>query len=272
MTVGVAGLVPLAELLTTLRGSGDGAIALAVDVMERGQDALPPVRDDLTSAMRDELVATGVLRADGRADVGRATELISVCEVLAATTAAGKTMSDEPILYLSGPSDAVTLRDEERLDGLVLDVIRGATESLVIGGAFWNSGGFDILDEVLGPALGVRAVPTTIYANVPDDGHEEFTDRVDELAAEGPVTVKFFAGPEPTMLHAKFVIRDQVQGYLGTANLTSWGMHGGHIEAGVELSPGQCRRLLSFLEELEKAHLFVERAVRPSVPHSRPRL
>ena len=77
------------------------------------------------------------------------------------------------------------------------------------------------------------------------------------------MTVKFFAGREPTMLHAKFVVRDNVQGYLGTANLTSWGMLR-HIEAGVELSPGQCRRLLAFLKELEGANLFVEHKLRPA--------
>ena len=133
---GMAELVPLSELLESLRGSRSAATALAVDVMQRGQEALPPVRDDLTSAIREELVATGVLRPNGRADVGRASELISVCDVLAAATTPSAPPRDEPILYLSGPAEVVTLGDRERLDSLVLDVIRGATESLAIGGAF----------------------------------------------------------------------------------------------------------------------------------------
>lgn len=265
---GLAELVPVSELLESLRGSKSGATALAVEVMHHGQKALPPVRDDLTSAVREKLVATGVLREDGHADVGKANDLIRVCDVLAAATTTGAAPADEPILYLSGRSEVVTIQDRERLDGLVLDVIRGATNSLVIGGAFWNREGFDILAEVLGPALSVRAVPTTIYANLPAQDHDSFLQRVTELATEGPMTVKFFAGPEPTMLHAKFVIRDGTQGYLGTANFTSWGMHR-HIEAGVELSPGQCRRLLSFLKELEDAHLFVERDIGPALRGSR---
>jgi hypothetical protein len=57
------------------------------------------------------------------------------------------------------------------------------------------------------------------------------------------------------MLHAKFVIRDRRHGYLGTANLTSWGMQG-HIEAGVELTVGQSERFVQFLAQLDAANLF----------------
>jgi phosphatidylserine/phosphatidylglycerophosphate/cardiolipin synthase-like enzyme len=59
------------------------------------------------------------------------------------------------------------------------------------------------------------------------------------------------------MLHAKFVIADRRIGYLGTANLTSWGFQR-HIEAGVELTPGQAERFVMFLEQLEAAGLFTE--------------
>ncbi|RWA21864.1 hypothetical protein MELE44368_14310 [Mycolicibacterium elephantis DSM 44368] len=58
------------------------------------------------------------------------------------------------------------------------------------------------------------------------------------------------------MLHAKFVIADRRLGYLGTANLTSWGFQG-HIEAGVQLTAGQAERFVIFLEHLEAAGVFV---------------
>jgi hypothetical protein len=61
------------------------------------------------------------------------------------------------------------------------------------------------------------------------------------------------------MLHAKFVIGNRTRGYLGTANLTSWGLQGGHVEAGVELTPGQCERFVVFLEQLRASGMFVER-------------
>lgn len=61
------------------------------------------------------------------------------------------------------------------------------------------------------------------------------------------------------MLHAKFVVRDRKHGYLGTANLTSWGMRG-HIEAGVELTPGQSERFVQFLEQIDAAGMFADDA------------
>ncbi|WP_371865662.1 phospholipase D-like domain-containing protein [Nocardia ninae] len=73
--------------------------------------------------------------------------------------------------------------------------------------------------------------------------------------------MRWFRGRRPTMLHAKFVIADRQFGYLGTANLTSWGLQG-HIEAGIELSSAQAERFVIFLEELEAAGLFTD------VPHT----
>jgi hypothetical protein len=108
---------------------------------------------------------------------------------------------------LSAPPGTVTLTDDERLEGLVLDTVRMAVSSLVIGGAFWNDAGFAILDDVLAPALQVRRVPTTIYVNRPaEEFATGFRERLAELGALGPLTVRWFVGPRPTMLHAKFVI------------------------------------------------------------------
>lgn len=39
-------------------------------------------------------------------------------------------------------------------------------------------------------------------------------------------------------MHSKFVVRDGVEGYMGTANLTSHGL-AQHVEMGVQLTEGQ---------------------------------
>lgn len=253
---GLVGLVPLAELLAEMTGSRSGATNLAVRILHSGAAGLPTPHDDTHVAARHDLVATGVLTEAGVAVHGRAAELITVCELLAASTVPSPAPPPDPRLVLSAPPGTVPVLDNERLDGLVLDVIRRATTRLDIGGAFWNESGFEMLDEVLLPALRIRHIPTTIYVNSPDAEHRAvLVDRLESLRTSDPVTIRWFRGPRPTMLHAKFVIRDRRHGYLGTANLTSWGMQG-HIEAGVELTIGQSERFVQFLAQLDAANLF----------------
>jgi len=253
---GLVGLVPLAELLAEMTGSRPGATNLALNILQSGAANLPTPHDDTHVAARHELAAAGVVTDAGVPVHGRAAELIIVCEVLAASTVPSPTPPPDPRLVLSAPPGTVPVLDNERLDGLVLDVIRQAMTRLDIGGAFWNEGGFEMLDEVLLPAIRTRHIPTTIYANSPDAEHRAaLLLRLEGLRTAGPVTIRWFQGPRPTMLHAKFVIRDRRHGYLGTANLTSWGMQG-HIEAGVELTVGQSERFVQFLTQLDSANVF----------------
>lgn len=255
---GLAGLVPLAELLAEIVGSRQGAVRLAAEIFHRGAAALPRDNDNVVYAARRQLVAAGVVTDSGVPVVHRAAEMVVVCEVLAASTVPSSAPPPEPRLVLSAPAGTAPIADVERLDGLVLDVIRQATDTLHIGGAFWNDQGFQLLEELLLPALEVRAVTAMIYANSPAE--ERFRgpleERLGRLVATGKVVLRWFSGERPTMLHAKFVIADRRLGYLGTANLTSWGLQG-HIEAGVELTAGQAERFVVFLEQLETAGLFV---------------
>ncbi|MGY2089123.1 phospholipase D-like domain-containing protein [Nocardia gipuzkoensis] len=256
---GIVALVPLAELLAETAGSRQDAVHLAAEIFDEGARALPQGTGNTIYAARRELLSTGVVTDTGVPVPHRAAELLIVCEVLAASTIPDSAPPDEHRLVLSGPAEAVSIGDAERLDGLVLDVIRHATCTLHLGGAFWNPAGFKQLDEVLVPALKVREINTVIYANIPDQERHRTSLRqhLDRLASIGPVTLRWFSGPRPTMLHAKFVIADRRIGYLGTANLTSWGFQR-HIEAGVELTPGQAQRFVMFLEQLEAADLFTE--------------
>jgi len=249
-------LVPLAELLAELAGSRTGATRLALELSMRGAAALPPHNDDVVIAARHELASAGVLTDAGVVSCSRAAELVIVCDVLAASTAPTPTPPPDPRLVLTVPPGTVPLHDHERLDAFVLDVIRQARRTLHIGGAFWNEEGFELLNAVLLPALQVRNVATTIYVNRPAEEYNgDLVARLQQLTGAGPLSVRWFVGVRPTMLHAKFVIRDRAHGYLGTANLTSWGMQN-HIEAGVELTPGQSDRFVRFLEQLEAASLF----------------
>lgn len=258
MMTGLVGLVPLAELLADASGSRQGAVHLATEIFNRGMTALPRGTDNVVYASRRQLVAAGVVTDHGVPIVHRAAELVVVCEVLAASTLPTSAPPPEPRLVLSAPNGTAPITDAERLDGLVLDVIRRATETVHLGGAFWNDDGFQRLEEVLLPALTVRGVAAVIYANTPAEQRYRaaLEDRLDRLVATGRVELRWFNGPRPTMLHAKFVIADRRIGYLGTANLTSWGLQG-HIEAGVQLTAGQAERFVVFLQQLEAAGLFV---------------
>ncbi|MGH3267193.1 MAG: phospholipase D-like domain-containing protein [Trebonia sp.] len=255
---GLVGLVPVAELLAEITCSRQGAVRLAAEIFHRGSAALPRRHDNTIYAAHRHLIAAGVVTDQGLSVVHRAAELVVVCEVLAASALPSTAPPPEPRLVLSAPAGTAPIADAERLDGLVLDVIRRATDTLHLGGAFWNDDGFERLEEVLFPALTVRAVTAVIYANSPAEPRHRISlqGRLDRLVATGQVALRWFSGPRPTMLHAKFVIADRRLGYLGTANLTSWGLQG-HIEAGVQLTAGQAERLVVFLQQLETAGLFV---------------
>ena len=256
---GLTALVPLAELLAELAGSRAGAARLAAGLL--GGASLARGCDDICVAAQAEMVSSGVAGPAGVIDRARAAELVAVCEILAAASRPRPAIPPEPRLVLSAPPGTVSVKDIERLDGLVLDVIRMATSSLHIGGAFWNDGGFRILSEVLGPAVVTRKVTTVMYVNTPELSYGAVLEKqVAELKRLGPVTVRWFRGPETTMLHAKFVIADRRRGYLGTANLTSKGLRG-HVEAGVELTAEQSERFVTFLEHLEAAGLFANETV-----------
>ncbi len=255
---GLVGLVPLAELLADTSGSRQGAVQLATRIFHHGTVALPRRNDNVVYATRRELVAAGVVTEHGVPVLHRAAELVLVCEVLGASTLPSLVPPPEPQLVLSAPVGTAPIADVERLDSFVFDVIRRATDTLHLGGAFWNDQGFERLDEVLLPALTVRGVTAVVFANSPTEPRHRaaLQERLARLVATGQVALRWFDGPRPTMLHAKFVIADRRLGYLGTANLTSWGFRG-HIEAGVQLTAGQSERLVVFLQQLEAAGLFV---------------
>ncbi len=253
---GLSDLVPLAELLADIAGGRKAAIERAVLILCDQRGSVPRAKDDLSVSIREEMVRTGIVTDTYGVSMGRAAELVEVCEILAACRVKVQRPSPEPRLVLTAPEGSISLEDAERLDAFVIDVIRCARRTLHIGGAFWNQRGFDELCTVLLPALEARDVAVKMYANPHAAEFRQLLARLQRSSKEvGDLGVRWFRGSEPTMLHAKFVIRDGEHGYLGSANFTSWGMHG-HIEAGVELSRAQRARFIKFLDDLEAAGLF----------------
>ncbi|MDP1795130.1 MAG: phospholipase D-like domain-containing protein [Acidimicrobiales bacterium] len=244
-----AAVVRTAEMLAAVAGDKQRAVGLAKEVLLSGAAALPHNGGDLVAATKAELVNAGVLVGTD-VDVVAAANLLVVCDIAARLTPDPVPPPQDPRLVFAAPA-GIEIADWERLGPFIIDVIRQATTTLHIGGAFWNDAGFDALNAVLVPALQTRKVITNLYVNKPDDKYRDSLNQwIARLAAAGPLTVRWFTGPKPTMLHAKFVIRDRGHGYLGTANLTSWGMDDGHVEAGVELTANQSERFVQFLEQL----------------------
>jgi len=257
MTSGLASLVPAAQLLAAVAGGRDQALQLASEMVGDGSRVIRQVDDDLHGALRAALIENGVIKDTGAPVPGRCGELIAVCEVLAAQEHPVADVDSEGRLVFSAPRELVPLAATERLDSLVLDLVRMATDSLVIGGPFWNEAGFELLSEVIGPAVAVRGVRTTfiVHPSERDVDRNRLRAWLGDLATTGDVTARWYRPAPHTLMHAKFIVADGCRGYLGTANLTSWGL-ASHIEAGVQLLPHQCEELLSFLDRLERARAF----------------
>lgn len=258
-------LVPLATTLAGVTGGYAAALVWTDELAAHGCTAFTRlgVRGDAALVLRDKATTVALLRPDGSVDRVRLAELVMVLDTLAAVPPAPPPAVPENPLVFTVPHAAerlVTLA--QRLDLLVSDVIARANSTLHIGGPFWNAGGWELLRPVLLPALAVRHVAVTFYLHPHESGH---LDVVEAMLAEarqhGVVAERWWAGGEPSLMHAKFVVADAAGGYFGSANLTSLGL-GEHLEVGVALTAAQAQSLLALLTALEGAQLF--RMQRPS--------
>lgn len=254
--------VPVAHRLGLLAGSAEEARDLAVRISTDGLDALGPFDDGLTLLLREELTRAGIVKADGTPNPARAAGLVVVCDLLTQLPETPTTASPGGRLVFSSPAELYTTPAEHRLDLLVADIIRMAESELHVGSGFWNDQGVDLILEVLQPAVSQRSVKTTLYA------HPSAREQVERLRVESAnlyksqlFDIRWYQGPDNSLMHAKFVVADRSRGYLGTANLTSLGFSH-HIEVGVELTPDQASELVEFIETLGTSGLF---AAKPNV-------
>lgn len=225
----------------------------------RGRSCLPSlgVRGDPALVLTAKAQEAGLLHSDGSGDRVRAAELVIVLDVLgAAPGAAAAPAADRELVFTVPRSVEHLVQPRQRLDLLVNDVIARADRTLHIGGPFWNADGWDLLKPVVLPALHVRGVQVTFYLHTKESGHREVIDRMLlEARGHGRVNTRWWSAGVPSLMHAKFVVADDVTGYFGTANLTSLGLSE-HLEMGVALAPSQAASLLDLLTQLEQVGLF----------------
>jgi phosphatidylserine/phosphatidylglycerophosphate/cardiolipin synthase-like enzyme len=247
--------VALAEALAVAGGSKAGAVDLAVRILVSGRAALSGPRDDRERLVLDRAVRAGVLNPDGTPNIGPAAELVRVCDLLSKVAPAAAAPGPEPDLVFTAPP-GVPVEPDVRLDLLVADVIRMATQSLHIGGPFWNLAGLALLDPVVLPAV-ERGVEVDLWFHTSEDDHVEVPlEWSTRLARSGTVRAHWYQSDGLSLMHAKFVVADQRRGYLGTANLTSLGMSA-HVEIGTELTQRQSTQLVTFLELLDAQDRFL---------------
>lgn len=250
-----ADLVALAEALAVVAGDKHRAVDLAIQILVQGRDALAAPRDDRERHVVERARRAGVVNVDGTPNVGAAAELVTICELLSRLAPTPLPKPDEPDLVFTAPP-GVPVEPVVRLDLLVADVIRMATRTLHIGGPFWNQAAFALLNPVIQPAL-ERNVELDLWLHTSEEEHLEIPRKwAAGLARTGRVREHWYQSDGVSLMHAKFVIADENRGYLGTANLTSLGMHA-HVEIGTELTERQCRQLLDFLSLLDASDRFL---------------
>lgn len=249
-----ADVVALAEALAVVAGDKHAAVQLAVRILSEGLAAFGAPRDDRERHVVDRARRAGVLNGDGTANVGAAAELVRVCDLLSRLALAPVPAPAEPDLVFTAPP-GVPVEPVVRLDLLVADVIRMSTTSVHVGGPFWNQAGLAILDPVAQPAL-ERGVTIDLWLHTGDDAYQEIPlEWADRLSRLGTVRQHWYRSDGASLMHAKFVVADGVRGYLGTANLTSYGMTA-HVEIGTELTARQSAQLLEFLVLLDRHERF----------------
>ena len=255
-------LVEFAYLIGLRAGSPSAGVALAIRIQDEGAKVLGDVTDDdETAFLIRKARNVGLLNAADQPNFVRCAELIVVCDILAGVPEPSPLAPPGPRLVFTTPDNAELVEPRERLDLLVVDVIRMATREIMVGGPYWNEEGFDKLLEVLTPAVEARNVRCTFYVHTPSDFDREQQLRgwIASVHATRPPSVRWYCGPRGSLMNAKFVVADRVRGYFGTANLTSLGL-GHHVEIGIELGPRQSEELCDFIEGLDKSRLFTDNA------------
>lgn len=153
------------------------------------------------------------------------------------------------------------------LDDLVRRVIISAQKSLTIVTPYLSSAGFQLLEEALAlcaerrvwiriithlcgePAAANIAALCSLFDSL---GGSTLLHRTRVLSARSG---------EP-FIHAKLVVADARNGYIGSANLSARGL-GQNFELGVRLTPSQARATEELLDWLESQGRLVERRYSP---------
>jgi hypothetical protein len=205
-------------------------------------------------------------RAPGRSSVEhearRLVDLIgvqrqfSLDEVASILATAGRSTPPTPHL-LVGPAAALHLIPPGRGVKAISDHLRAALrrtrKEAIVMTPFWAP---DALEDILRAPPGSRGTASLVLLLGQTGGQVGALENlvVRMRAAWGPGRLRIFIhrlnGHRPESYpHAKCVVVDRREGYLGSANLTGPGMEG-HLELGTTLAPADAETLAGFLEQL----------------------
>ena len=139
--------------------------------------------DDETAYILRRANVLGIVDGTGQPNELRCSELISVCDLLSLVPVATPKTPPGPRLVFTAPDTSAEVEPQNRLDLLVIDVIRMANREVIVGGPYWNEKGFGTLLEVLTPAVEVRNVSSTFYVHTPSDAADSAAAPVDRLGS-----------------------------------------------------------------------------------------
>lgn len=150
----------------------------------------------------------------------------------------------------------------EPLHGNLLDLIRSADDDLMLMSPFLSQRAYERLRPALHTAAdnGADITLITRYLTYGDeDYNREFARAVqdDDRLAPRTTNYEYIDDETWTTFHAKVVIADGGQAYLGTANLTHKGL-GGNLELGVMFRDDTASRLAGLVASLRRSEFLHE--------------
>ena len=223
-----------------------------------GSEALGPSGlSDLRTIAERRLQDVGVLNSTGVPNAVQASWLVVVADILSvAPVIEDLPRRIQPLAFTVPAQASDLIRPAHRIDLLIEEVIRDATEHLVVSSPYWNAEGLEALRPAIEAALKVRRVTCDFFTHSPEGHGQALVEFAASLPQRDLTRVWVYNGEKGSLMHAKFVVSDGVRGYFGSANLTSLGL-GEHFEVGVGLSEHQAHQLVELVDGLRELGLFV---------------
>ena len=250
----------LADIVLFLRDAyrPEDLVTFVDNIRTTGAEALGPSGlSDLRTIAERRLQDAGVLSSTGAPNAVPASWLVVVADILsAAPTIQRQPQQVQPLAFTVPVQASDLIRPAHRIDLLIGEVIRDATQHLVVSSPYWNSEGLEALRPAIEAALKVRQVTCDFFTHSPEGPGQALVEFAASLPQRDLTRVWVYNGAKGSLMHAKFVVSDGVRGYFGSANLTSLGL-GEHFEVGVGLSEHQAHQLVELVEGLRDLGLFV---------------
>ena len=138
------------------------------------------------------------------------------------------------------------------------DVVRGSKRRAILGSPYWNERALDRLTPAVSGFLSRCPYGEVVFIAQGGDrptitlpSLHRFVERLQNAGGRASLWV-FDTTPvtgEDVLLHAKFALADDREGYLGSANMTGEGFEA-HLEIGISLGPPDVRALVGIIDAL----------------------